>query len=96
MKTARQLLEEFIASSFKDPQQAAAMFAEDGAFEMPYLADLGFTPAYRGGGAGIPVGAVKGRDRPRHGIEPRGQDPAPNPRVRGGPGRSPGWPHQRE
>jgi hypothetical protein len=48
MKTARQLLEEFIASSFKDPQQAAARFAADGAFEMPYLADLGFTPAYRG------------------------------------------------
>jgi len=50
MKNARQLLEEFIASSFKDPQKAAEMFAEDGAFEMPYLADLGFTPMYQGHG----------------------------------------------
>jgi uncharacterized protein len=48
MKNARQLLEEFIASSFRDPQQAAAMFTDDGAFDMPYLADLGFAPVYRG------------------------------------------------
>ena len=48
MKTARRLLEEFITSSFKNPQQAAAMFTEDGMFEMPYLGDLGFAPVYRG------------------------------------------------
>ena len=30
-----------------EPDQAGH-FPEDGAFEMPYLADLGFAPAYRG------------------------------------------------
>jgi uncharacterized protein len=48
MKNARQLLEEFTAGSFRDPRQAAAMFAEDGALEMPYLESLGFAPSYRG------------------------------------------------
>jgi len=33
MKNAWQLLEEFTASSFRNPRKAAAMFAEDGAFE---------------------------------------------------------------
>ena len=37
MKNARQLLEEFTAFSFRDPEQAAAMFTSDGSFEMPYL-----------------------------------------------------------
>jgi hypothetical protein len=35
MKNARQLLEEFTAGSFRNPREAAAMFAEDGALEMP-------------------------------------------------------------
>ena len=48
MKNARQLLEEFTASSFRDPQKAAEMFAEDGAFEMPYLESLGFPSRYIG------------------------------------------------
>jgi hypothetical protein len=48
MKNARQLLEEFIATSFRDPKQAASMFTADGTFEMPYLEDLGFEPIYRG------------------------------------------------
>jgi hypothetical protein len=48
MKNARELLLEFTASSFQDPKKAAAMFAEDGAFEMPYLADFGFPPRYAG------------------------------------------------
>jgi len=39
---------EFTASSFQDPKKAAAMFAEDGAFEMPYLAEFGFPPRYAG------------------------------------------------
>ena len=30
MKNARQLLEEFIASSFRDPKQAASMFTANG------------------------------------------------------------------
>jgi hypothetical protein len=48
MKNARQLLEEFIATSFRDPKQAASMFTADGTFEMPYLEDLGFQPVDRG------------------------------------------------
>ena len=44
MKNARQILEEFTASSFRDPKKAAEMFAEDGAFEMPYLDRLGTLP----------------------------------------------------
>jgi hypothetical protein len=41
MKIARQLLEEFTASSFRDTKKASEMFAENGAFEMPYLESLG-------------------------------------------------------
>jgi len=48
MKNAKELLLEFTASSFKDPEKAAAMFAEDGALELPYLADFGFPPRYAG------------------------------------------------
>ena len=48
MKNARHLLEEFTASSFRDPKKAAEMFAEDGAFEMPYLESLGFQWRYEG------------------------------------------------
>jgi hypothetical protein len=42
MTNARQILEEFTASSFRDPNKAAEMFAENGAFEMPYLNSIGF------------------------------------------------------
>ena len=48
MKNATQILEEFTASSFRDPKKAAEMFAEDGAFEMPYLDSLGFPWRYEG------------------------------------------------
>jgi ketosteroid isomerase-like protein len=48
MTNARQILEEFTASSFRDPKKAAEMFAEDGAFEMPYLDSLGFPWRYAG------------------------------------------------
>ena len=48
MKNAKQILEEFTASSFRDPKKAAEMFAEDGAFEMPYLDSLGFPWRYQG------------------------------------------------
>jgi hypothetical protein len=47
-KDASELLLEFTASSFRDPEKAAEMFAEDGAFEMPYLADFGFPSRYGG------------------------------------------------
>ena len=48
MKNARQILEEFTASSFRDSKKAAEMFAEDGSFEMPYLDSLGFPWRYEG------------------------------------------------
>jgi len=48
MKNARELLEEFAAASFRDPRKAAEMFAEDGAFEMPYLESLGVPGPYEG------------------------------------------------
>jgi hypothetical protein len=48
MKSARELLEEFTAASFRDPKKAAEMFAEDGAFEMPYLESFGLPGRYEG------------------------------------------------
>jgi hypothetical protein len=48
LKNASELLREFTASSFRDPEKAAEMFSEDGAFEMPYLADFGFPSRYAG------------------------------------------------
>ena len=38
MNTAKELMEEYAAASFRDPKKAAEMFTEDGAFEMPYRA----------------------------------------------------------
>src|SRR5271167_1048763 len=45
MKSAKQLLQAYIDGSAKD---AAPLFAEDGALELPYLADLGVEPRYEG------------------------------------------------
>jgi hypothetical protein len=48
MKNASQILEEFTASSFRDPKKAAEMFTEDSPFEMPYLDSFGFPWRYEG------------------------------------------------
>ncbi len=48
MKTPKELLLEFTASSFVDPYAAAAMFSENGVFELPYIADFGFPARYSG------------------------------------------------
>ena len=48
MKNAKELLKEFAAASFRDPKEAAKMFTEDGAFEMPYLESLGVPGRYEG------------------------------------------------
>lgn len=45
---AKHPLEAFTGSSFRDPRKAAEMFAEGGAFEMPYLESLGFAWRYQG------------------------------------------------
>jgi hypothetical protein len=41
MKNAKELTLECTAFSFRDPKKVAEMFAEDGAFELPYLATFG-------------------------------------------------------
>jgi ketosteroid isomerase-like protein len=48
MKNAKELMLEYTAFSIRDPKKAAEMFAEDGAFEMPYLATFGFPSEFRG------------------------------------------------
>jgi uncharacterized protein len=45
VKTAKELLQAYIDGT---AQQSAALFAEKGALELPYLADLGVDPRYEG------------------------------------------------
>jgi hypothetical protein len=45
MKTAKELLQAYIEGS---AQQSAALFADQGALELPYLADFGVEPRYEG------------------------------------------------
>src|SRR6202451_2465444 len=48
MKNAKDLMLEYTAFSFREPRKVAEMFAEDGAFELPYLATFGLPTEYRG------------------------------------------------
>jgi uncharacterized protein len=41
MKNAKELMLEFTAVSFRNPKKAVEMLADDGTFEMPYLATFG-------------------------------------------------------
>jgi hypothetical protein len=45
MKTAKELLQAYINGSARE---SAALFAEKGGLELPYLADLGVEPRYEG------------------------------------------------
>jgi uncharacterized protein len=45
MKSAKELLEAYIGGT---AVESAALFAEEGALELPYLADLGVEPRYQG------------------------------------------------
>jgi len=45
MKNAKELLQTYINGT---AQESAALFAEKGALELPYLADLGVEPRYEG------------------------------------------------
>src|SRR5271163_4051923 len=45
MKTAKELLQAYINGNARE---SAALFAEKGALELPYLADLGVDPRYEG------------------------------------------------
>jgi hypothetical protein len=49
MKDSKALLLEYLAS-IRDPERAAALFADDGAFELPFLASLGVGPRHAGRG----------------------------------------------
>jgi len=48
MNTAAQLFDEFITSAFRDTRRFASLFAEDGAYEAPYLESLGLPWRYQG------------------------------------------------
>jgi ketosteroid isomerase-like protein len=39
---------DYTALAIRDPQKAADMFTQDGAFEMPYLATFGYATKYKG------------------------------------------------
>ena len=47
MKNSKALLLEYLASD-GDPERAVSLFAEDGAFELPFLRSLGVAPRYAG------------------------------------------------
>ena len=48
MKTAKDLLIEFIDASWSSPETMLKLFAEDGAMELPYLTDFGYPGRYAG------------------------------------------------
>jgi hypothetical protein len=47
LKNSKTLLLDYLAS-VRDPERAASLFAEDGAFELPFLRSLGVEPRYAG------------------------------------------------
>jgi predicted SnoaL-like aldol condensation-catalyzing enzyme len=47
-KAASELLKNYLAFSMRDAKKTAAMFSENGAFEMPYLADFGWPAQFLG------------------------------------------------
>src|SRR5258708_40379521 len=47
MKDSKALLLAYLAS-VRDPERAASLFADDGAFELPFLRSLGVEPRYTG------------------------------------------------
>ena len=49
MKDSKALMLEYLAS-IRDPERAAALFADDGVFELPFLRSLGVGPRYAGRG----------------------------------------------
>jgi len=57
MKNAKELLEDFVKASWRDPKQMVSMFTEDGGLELPYLTDFGY-PGRFAGAEGI-SGAAK-------------------------------------
>jgi hypothetical protein len=48
MKNAKELLEDFVKESWRDPKAMVSMFAEDGGLELPYLTDFGYPERFAG------------------------------------------------
>jgi hypothetical protein len=48
MRNAKELLEDFIEASWRDPKVMVGLFAEDGALELPYLTDFGYPERFAG------------------------------------------------
>jgi len=48
VKNARELLEDFIQASWRDPKVMVGMFTEDGGLELPYLTDFGYPERFAG------------------------------------------------
>src|SRR6478736_6258791 len=57
VKNAKELLEDFVEASWRDPEVIVSMFTEDGGLELPYLTDFGL-PGRFAGAEGI-SGAAK-------------------------------------
>ena len=48
MKNAKELLEDFVEASWRDPDVMVSMFTEDGGIELPYLKDFGYPERFAG------------------------------------------------
>lgn len=48
MRNARELLDLYVAGNLESAEEAAQLFSEGGAFEVPWLADLGLPASYLG------------------------------------------------
>ncbi len=48
MKNAKELLEDFVKASWRDPKLMVSMFTEDGGLELPYLTDVGYPERFAG------------------------------------------------
>jgi hypothetical protein len=48
VKNAKELLEDFVKASWRDPNVMVSMFTEDGGLELPYLTDFGYPERFAG------------------------------------------------
>ena len=48
MKNAKELMEDLVRESWRDPEVMVSMFTEDGGLELPYLTDFGYPERFAG------------------------------------------------
>jgi hypothetical protein len=48
VKTAKELMEDLVRESWRDPEVMVSMFTEDGGLELPYLTDFGLPGRFAG------------------------------------------------